>query len=429
MELNLGFDRIVRLGHLVILIAFGSLFAWLTFAPLHGAVVARGLVKVESHRKTVQHNEGGIIEKILVRDGQHVEQGEALIELDTNQTAATYGIFRSALDAELARMARLEAEALLATQLRFPPELLARETSPVVSEMMGREKKLFQTRLQMLHSQTSSLEKQIDLLDQQLGALTGQHEAEQGAENLAKEELESYKALREKNFISTPRLLEQKRKVLDYLSRSEERRAELAQAKRTREEIRLKIINLRSQYTQEASQELKDATQRIAELNDRLRPAADQLARSTIRSPATGTVMALRANTSGASIAPRDPLLDIVPDSSNLVIETQVGVDEIKQLFVGQTSDIRFSALPYRSTPLITGKVSYIAADAQVSKEGTPYYLIHILPDKLSQKEAKIPALQPGMAAEIYIRTEARTALEYFMKPITETLARSFVER
>lgn len=429
MTFTLGIDRIVRLGQLVILIAFGSAFAWLVFAPLHGAVVARGLVKVESFRKTVQHNEGGIVKTILVRDGQHVEAGQALLELDTNQTAATFGIVRSALDAELARKARLEAEMLLSPKISFPEELRQRADNPVVAEMMERERKLFQTRLETLHSQMHSLERQIGQLDQELAALTNQRQAEQGAETLAKEELESYNVLRDKNYISTPRLLEQKRKVLDYQSRSEERKAELARSGRMKEELRLKIISLRSEYMQGATQELKDATNRIAEFNDRLRPAADQLARSTLQAPVAGTVMALRTHTVGASIAPRDPVLDIVPDGTAFLIEAQVGVDDIKQLHVGQHTDIRFSALPYRTTPLIDGKVSYIAADIQMTKEGAPYYLVHVIPETSSLENAKISGLQAGMAAEIYIQTQARTALEYFMKPITDTIARSFVEK
>ncbi|MBK6388586.1 MAG: HlyD family efflux transporter periplasmic adaptor subunit [Rhodoferax sp.] len=228
---------------------------------------------------------------------------------------------------------------------------------------------------------------------------------------------------------SPPRLLEQKRKVLDYQSRSEERRADVARTLRLKEELNLKIISLRSDYSRGAAQELKDATNRIVELSDRLRPAEDMLKRSVIAAPVAGTVLALKTNTPGASIAPRENLLEIVPDDSTLLIEAQVGIDSIKELHLGQTADIRFSALPYRTTPLVSGRVKYIAADIQLTKEGQPYYLVQILPIPESLEEAQTPKLQPGMAAEIFVQTQPRTAFEYLLQPVTDTLARSFRER
>lgn len=429
MQLDIGLNRIVRLGQLVILIAFGSAAIWLAFAPLHGAVVAHGLVKVENYRQTVQHNEGGIVRKILVREGEHVRQGQALIELEDSQAASAYGVLRSALDAELARKARLESEATLSPKIVFPVDLLNRSDSPVVTEMFEREKRLFLARLETLKGQVKSLEKQIDQIDKEFDALSSQMKAELGSEKLAEEELESYRVLRDKNFISTPRLLEQKRKVLDYQSRSEERRAEVARTLRLKEELNLKTISLRSDYSRGAAQELKEATNRVVELSDRLRPAEDMLKRSIIAAPVSGSVLALKTNTPGASIAPRENLLEIVPDNTTLMIEAQVGIDSIKELHLGQKADIRFSALPYRTTPLILGSVKYIAADIQLTKEGQPYYLVQILPAPESLQTAQIPQLQPGMAAEVFIQTQPRTALEYFLKPVTDTLARSFRER
>lgn len=429
MHIDIGLNRIIRLGQLVILLTFGSAALWLAFAPLHGAVVANGLVKVKNYRQTVQHNEGGIVRKILVREGEHVQLGQALIELEDSQAASAYGVLRSALDAELARKARLESEAILSPKITFPKELISRADSPVVAEMTEREQRLFQARAATLNGQVKSLEKQMSQTDKEFDALSSQMKAERGSEELAQEELESYRVLRDKNFISTPRLLEQKRKVFDYQSRAEERRADVARTLRLKEELNLKIISLRSDYSRGAAQELKEATNRIVEFSDRLRPAEDMLKRRIIAAPVAGSVLALKTNTPGASIAPRENLLEIVPDNSTLLVEAQVGIDSIKELHIGQTADIRFPALPYRTTPLISGNVTYVAADIQLTKEGHPYYLVQVLPIPESLESAQISKLQPGMAAEVFIQTQARTALEYFLKPVTDTLARSFRER
>lgn len=429
MALGMELNRITRLGQLVILICFGGVALWLFFAPLHGAVVASGSVKVENYRKTIQLNEGGIIKRIVVREGEHVSLGAVLLELEDSEASAAYGVLRGALDAVLSRKARLEEEAVMGSKISFPKELLDRQELPSVAELLERERQLFKTKKEILNGQITSLEKQIRQIDNEYSALAGQVRAERGSEVLAKEELQAYHQLREKNFISSPKLLEQKRKVLEYESRSEEHQAEVSRTLRLKEELKLKILTLRSEYIRGAAEELKDVTTRIVELSDRIRPAEEILKRRVVTAPVSGTVLGLKTHTVGSAIGPRDPLMDIVPDNSALLIEAQVGIDAIKEMHVGQTAEIRFPALPYRTTPLIDGKVVYIAADAQVTKEGQPYYLVQVLPDHESMQATKLPSLQPGMAAEVYIQTQARTAIEYFIKPISDTVARSFRER
>lgn len=431
MELAMDIDssRVIRLGRLIILIAFGGIGAWLAFAPLQGAVVAAGFVKVDNNRKTVQHNEGGIVKEIRVHDGEHVTRGQQLILLEDTQVSAAYLVLRSALDAELARQARLQAEATGKSTFDFPAELTKRGQEPVVAELIGREQVLFRTRLETLRKQTHLLEKQIVRVDNELNALEGQMTADKTSRQLAEEELQTYSVLREKNFISGTRLLEQKRMVSDYQSRSEERRADIARTLRLREELQLKIVGLESDYSSGAAAELKDSSARVVELSERLKPSENALGRQAITSPVSGIVLGLKVHTPGAAIGPREPLMDIVPDSGALLIEAQAGVDAIKEMYQGQTTDIRFTALPYRTTPLINGQITYISPDILTDREGRPFYQIHVLPDRHAMKSAGIPPLQPGMAAELYIQTQSRTALEYLLKPITDSLARAFRER
>lgn len=421
--------RIARIGQLIILIFFGGAGLWMTFAPLHGAVVATGSVKVESYRRTIQLNEGGIIKAILVKEGQKVAQGEHLLELEDSEASAGYGVLRGALDALLARKSRLETEATLGGKITFHPDLLAREKMPAVAELMERERRLFIAKREVLNDQVNSLQRQIQEIDKEHQALNEQVAAESGAERSAQEELKSYDRLLEKNFISQPKWLEQKRKVYDYQSRTAEHKADLSRSIRNKEELKLKVLSLRSEYMRVATEELKDTTARIVELSDRIRPAEELLKRRTVVAPVAGTVLALKSNLVGSGIGPREPLMDIVPEGSALMIEAQVGVDSIKELHLDQLAEIRFPALPHRTTPLVEGKVTYIAADAQTTKDGMPYYMVRIQPDPASMEEAKLPPLQPGMAAEVYIQTYARTALEYFIKPVSETLTKSFRER
>ena len=423
-------SQLAKYGLAFVVLTFIGLGSWASTAPIQGAVVTTGLVKTDTHRKTVQHNEGGIVKSILVRDGDVVRQGQPLLILEDASVSAGFQLLRGNLDAELARQARFEAEATGATRIVFPEELTRRSADTAVQQLIKRETALFNTRRSALQDQTLLLNSQTEDTAHENKALQAQLAAEQGAGNSASEELKLYESLREQQFISTARLLAQQRLVSEYQSRQEQRRAEMARTDQRTKDLQLNIIALRNEYSRTAAEGLKESSVRINELRERLLPSQDALQRQTITAPASGRILGLRIHTPGASIGPREPLLDIVPDSVTEIIETQAGVDSIKQLHLGQNADIRFTALPYRTTPLVLGKVAYISPDVLFDeKTGVPSYQVHIKPDPASLKAAGISKLDPGMAAEVYIQTEARTTLEYLLKPLTSTLMRSLREQ
>lgn len=419
--------RLIRVGQLIIAIAFVGLGIWLALAPLQGAVIMMAQAKVDANRKAVQHNEGGIVNEILVRDGDIVTQGQPLIVLRDAQAEALYSVTHTALDAELARHARLEAEMTGSTP-KFPQALLQRKDDPVAAEMMRREQALFEERRRALAAQIALLENQARSVGDEVEALKAQMDAERMGAAAAEEEMASLASLKDQKFVSNTRLLTQKRVISDYRSREEERRSEIAHAQSQREELRLRAVTLRSDLVRQAAEEAKASTTRIMELQDRLRPASDLLQRLTIRAPVAGRVLNLAVHTAGGTIAPRATLMEIVPDTGPLVLEGRVHVDSIKELHVGQAADIRLTALPQRTTPLLPGKVSYISPDALTVEDGATFYLVQLVPDS-AEARSPLADLQPGMAAEVFIRTKPRTALEYLLEPVTDTMMRAFRER
>jgi HlyD family type I secretion membrane fusion protein len=421
--------RISRIGLYTILIAFGGVGVWTATAPLHGAIVVGGLVKVATNRKTIQHNEGGIVKSILVRDGDLVERGQTLIQLEDAGVVAQYGIVRGALDAEISRQARLTAEATMAEDIRFPAELLNRADDPDVIEMQARDRALFKTRRHALLEQQRLLRQQIGEIRNEIVALTDQKKAENDALEFADQELESYEALQGKNYVAEVRVLAQKRLVSEYQSRREERNAEASRAAQRIKDMELRISALSDEYAGRAAEELKENSARILELRERLQPSEDALRRQAIAAPVAGRVIGLRVHTEGATIGPRDPLMDIVPGGEEVLIEAQAPLDAIKQLHIGQFSEIRFSAMPYRTTPMVVGKVTYISPDVLTDKDGIPFYQVHVKPDPQSLADARVTSLDPGMAAEIYIQTTARTALDYLLRPVSDSVRRSFREQ
>ena len=420
--------RVTRTGLVIIIIGFGSLIVWGATAPLHGAVVVGGMVKVEGSRKTVQHNEGGIVKSILVVDGLRVERGQTLIRLEDAAVAAQYGIVRSALDAELARQARLTAEATLAAAPVTGSELADRAAEPVVRELQTRELALFTSRRHALLEQQRLIREQIAKIREEITALAQQRKAELDALALADKELDSYEALEGKAYVAEVRVLAQRRMVSEYQSRAEERSAEAARAAQRVTELELRIAALGNEYASRAAEELKENSSKIQELRERLQPSEDALRRQSITAPVAGRVLGLRVHTEGATIGAREPLMDIVPESQDVLIEAQAPLDSIKQLHVGQFAEIRFPAMPYRTTPMVAGEVTYVSPDALADKDGRAFYQVHVRPDPSSLEKARITSLDPGMAAEVYIQTQSRTALQYLMRPITDSIRRSFRE-
>jgi HlyD family type I secretion membrane fusion protein len=420
--------RISRTGLITIVVVFGGLGIWISTAPLHGAVVVSGLVKVEGYRKTVQHNEGGIVKAIRVRDGDLVERGQTLIQLEDAQVAAQYGIVRGALDGELARQARLTAEATLAGSVAFPQEILTRLDEPAVADLQQREQALFTTRRAALEEQQRLLRAQAEEILREIAAVGEQKIAEDEALNFADKELDAYEALEDKAYVAEVRVLAQRRLVAEYQSRTMERNAERSRAAQRARDLELRVAALGDEYVSRAAEELKESSVRILELRERLQPTEDALRRQSIVAPVGGRVLGLRVHTEGASIGPRDPLLDIVPVSHEVLIEAQAPLDAIRQLHIGQLAEIRFSALPSRTTPMVAGTVSYISPDALADREGRAFYQVHIKPSAESLGAARITALDPGMAAEVYIQTTARTALDYLLRPVRDSLLRSFRE-
>ena len=219
------------------------------------------------------------------------------------------------------------------------------------------------------------------------------------------------------------------RAVADYQSKLGEHEAALAQAEQRANDVRLRMASTKNDYQRLASEEYKESSNRLAELRERLRPAEDALQRKQITSPAAGKVVGARFHAPGQVAGPRDVLMEVVPDDESLVIEAQVSIDGIKDLYVDQAADLRFTAFKSRTTPIVTGKVTYVSADALADKNGVPFYQVHIRPDPLSLKAADIRSIQPGMAAEVFILTEGRSTLDYLLSPITDTLRKSMRER
>lgn len=413
--------RIVRTGLLVIAGAVIAFAVWAFYAPLSGAVIAPGYVKVDLNRKVVQHQEGGIVRAIKVRDGDRVNQGQELVLLDDVRIDAQLDLLRTQLEAERAKMARLEAERAFAPRPNFPKDLQKQD-------FIKREEALFRARREALDTQIEVLKRQIKESVEEASALAQQIAAEERALKLQKEELAANERLLEQGYVQKTRLLTLQRAVAEYEARHGERRAELSKARQRASELEFRILAMRNTYMQTATDELKESTSKLFDLEDRIRPSRDASERQKIAAPISGEVVGLRVFTAGSVIGPREVLMEIVPQEKRLIVEARIRPEDINHVRPGSEADIRLTAYQSRTTPLVPGSVTYVSGDRLVEQQtGQPYYVVHIdVPEKaLGAANLK---LQAGMPAEVFIRTDTRTALDYLLAPVTAYLRRAMRE-
>jgi HlyD family type I secretion membrane fusion protein len=419
--------RLVGAGLLIIAAGTVGLGGWMVLAPMSGAIVAPAFVKVDLNRKVVQHQEGGIVREIRVRDGDAVKQGQPLVIIEDVRVDSTLDLLSIQLLAERAKAARLGAEAAYAPKVGFPADIVRREREVRVVEILDRERALFRSRRDAVESQIAALRAQVRETQAEAAALGEQIGAEDRALGLQREELKANEELLKQNYVQKTRVLTLQRAVAEYEARHSEHRAELARSRQKASELDLRIITAQNGYKQTAVDDLKDATARIFDVEERLRPSRDAAQRQQVLAPIGGEVVGLRVFTPGAVVGPRDVLMEIVPSDKTLILEARIRPEDINHVLKGTAADIRLTAYKQRTTPLVNGRVTYVSGDRLVDTQNNnaAYYVaqIEVAPGSLGDLK-----MQAGMPAEVFIRTDSRTAFDYLLAPVTAYLRRAMRE-
>ncbi|RQH02805.1 HlyD family type I secretion periplasmic adaptor subunit [Paraburkholderia dinghuensis] len=412
----------------------GALGVWAALAPLSGAVVAEGVVRDEGERKTVQHQEGGIVKAILVKDGDHVRAGQVLLTLDNVRPDAEVIALQSQLDDEQAKAARLEAERDMKGTITFPLQLTQRASDARIAALLQRERTLFDAERLALTSQLSLLQEQLAQTRQEIATETELVHTSGQSLGISKQELQVNEQLRSEGYVTETKMMELRRAAADYQSRQQSDIAELIRSRQKQTDLDLKITSLKNDFVKTADGQLKDTTARIQQVAEQLRPAQDVEARTRIVAPVAGDVVGLRIHTIGATIGPRDPILDLVPDGMPLVVEAKIKPDNIREIVPGGKADVRLTAYNPRTSPVLEGKVAYLSADSLNDRDThQQFYLarIEIPSDVIVQANrlAREPiVLGPGLRAEVFIKTRARTAFDYLFEPVWDGIQKSMRE-
>ena len=423
--------RSIVAGALVIGLGLGGFGLWAAAAPLAGAAIAQGVISPDGSRRTVQHLEGGIIQRILVEDGSVVQPGDPLIVLEDVQARAGHDVLRARIHTLAAAQARLLAEQAGAADIRFPDWLIEATVADAAAlEAMVAQRQLFRTRAQALADRRAILARRIAQLREEIAGLEAQIVADGRQIELIAGEIEGLEHLYRKGLTPKTRLLELQREQSDIEGDRAERRARIARVHQAIGQTELQIVAQGTALVDQANEELSRVQAELAEVEQRLVASQDVLARTLIKAPSAGTVVELRFHTPGGVIRPGEPVLDIVPDNEELLVDARLSPLDIDVVAAGLPAQIILPAFKQRHLPRIEGRVRRVSADAIVDPHSGERYFearIEIDPAQFAALEPPV-ALAPGMPAEVYITIAERTMLDYLLQPVFDSLRRAFRE-
>lgn len=400
---------------------------WGLTTKLAGAVIASGTVVVESAVKKVQHQTGGTIGEILVRDGSQVKAGDVVLKLDDTMTRANLQILTKQHDRVVARRARLEAERIGQPSIRFPASLTDRLSDPEVAELVKGEEALFDSRRAALEGQKAQLGARIGQLGEQIVGLKAQKAATDESVTQLSTDLADVRALYKKNLVSMERVGDLQLDTTRMQGEAGRLTAALAETEGRISEIKLQIIQLDEQLRSEVNTDLREAEGQEVELVERMTVAQDQLKKVDIRAPQNGYVQELAVHTVGGVLGPGETAMLVVPDADGLVIDAAISPVSIDDVHPGQPVYIRFSAFDTTTTPVCMGKVERVSADLiRDPRTQTSFYSTRIDLDDEKACLEDTRKLVPGMPAEVHVQTGERSVWSYLMKPLTDQIARAF---
>lgn len=426
----------IRVGALVAILFFVVGLGWAAFARLDAAASGEGQVTVSGNRRTVQHRDGGIVKAMAVRDGDHVTAGQVLFRLEGAEVAASERALAASVIDLLAQRARLEAEvagraivwpAEFATATGDDRRLIARAQSLQLAQLRSRGASLAASD-QVLRQQAAELARQTSGFNAQAQASARQRAS------LA-QQLESTKKLADEGYVSrnTVRAIERSIQQLegadaDYSSRSAAAREQIGQTSAQR-------VQTRRRQVEEAAASLRDTQFQLNEMQPKWAAAREQLARTEIRAPVSGTVVGLRVFTVGGVIQAGQPILDIVPDAAPLIVRANFAPGDIDGVVAGRPAEVKFLSLHDRGLPILTGTVHSISADSlRDEASGRSYFSAEIaVPHDQIARIAAVrggdTGIRAGVPVAVMVPLRRRTALQYLLDPLTEAFSRSFHER
>jgi HlyD family type I secretion membrane fusion protein len=436
LELDDSPRQAMWIGVVISVLFFVVLIGWAAFARLDAAAMGDGQVAISGNRQTVQHRDGGIVDAVDVREGQHVRSGQVLFRLKGAEVAATERALAGTVIDLQAQRARLESD-IRGTPIIWPASFAEASGDDRALVEHAKELQLAQrsARSNSLASNTAVLRQQQAEVARQSTGYSAQASASARQRASLQQQLASTQKLADEGYVSrnSVRAIERSIQQLEgsdaeYASRAAAAREQIGQ---TREQV----VQTSRKYVEDSATLLRDTQFQMNEALPKWLAAKEQLERTVIRAPVAGRVVGLRVFSVGGVIQAGQPILDIVPDKAPLIVKANFQPTDIDGVFEGRQAEIKFLSLHERDLPILIGTVRNVSADSlRDEQSGRSYFTAEIVvpPSEIAKITAirgSDTGIRPGVPVQTLVKLRARTALQYFFDPLTEAFARSLHER
>lgn len=422
--------RKVWMGLIVLLLFFAVGGGWAGYASLSGAVIASGVVSPEGQRRTVQHLEGGIIEELLVKEGDQVVKGQPLVTLASVKAETEVNNLKIQLVTLAAKEARLRAEAVEKDKVIFDHTALRSRSEPLVRSVISQQLTHFKTRRDLNKARMDLMQKQLDDAQQQKVGLNKQLKSVRRQIELTNEEVSIVAQMVAKGYEKKSRLINLQAHNANLEGQEGRLISDIARVDESVSEIKIRMQASGVVEREKVEQDLATVEEERRRVEEDIKEKLDRLSRIQIVAPVAGKIIEMKYKTVGGIITAGRPILDIVPEQDQLVIEARVSPKDIDDVKIGQPARILFTSYPIRNSKKINGTVDRVSADTIVNDAvEEPFFLAQIRVDLEHLREvAPNIKLSPGLPAQSFITTGERTLLEYLFDPIQRMLAVSFRE-
>ncbi len=424
-------DQPIRMGFWVLIVGFGCFMLWTAFAPLDEGVSAAASVSIESKRKTIQHMSGGVVHNVLVKEGQMVKAGDVLVELDEGVSKANFEAVRQNYMGQRASESRLLAEQSGADRINFHSDLMTSASDPLVLQHMQSQTLLFQSRKAALQAEMQAGEENLGGLKAQFESTTSMLENRKNQAALQEQQIKAVKELSLEGYAPKNQVLQLEQSQSELRSLMADLQGNLNRIQRSMAEVHQRLAQRKQEYLKEVSQQLADVRREVQSGQDKLKAVTEELARTQVKSPVDGQVVGMQVSSIGGVVTPGQRLMDVVPNGEALVVDAKIPPHIIDKVFAGEAVEVRFST--FANSPQLVLDAKLVSVSKDVISEQTAmgvqsYYLARAAINEEGMKTLGKRVLQPGMPAEVLIKTGERSLLTYLLHPLTKRIAASMKE-
>lgn len=398
------------------------LVLWACLGKIDEVVRGQGKVVPSRQVQVVQSLDGGMVEKILVRPGERVEEGQVLLRIDPTRFTASLGESNAEIMALKAKAARLEA---FATGQIFQVTDDVLKAAPQVVEM---ERRFWETKTQELNTTLNIARDQLNQRQQELRSTIATRDQAASSCALTSEELAVTKPLLQSGAVSEVDLLRLQRDVARFCGESKSAGAQMGRIQAAIQEADRKIQESELNARNMARVELSETKAKLSALEQGQLALTDRVKLAEVRSPVRGTVNNLMANTVGGVVQPGKDILDIVPMDDSLLLEVQIHPKDIGFIHFGQKAEVKFTAYDFAIYGGLSGLVEHIGANTVTDEKGNSYYIVKVRTDRVHVGDDSRPII-PGMQADVHVLTGQRTLMQYLLKPIMRAKTNALTER